>query len=367
MTVSQVSTSVVATLDAPGVVRSWLTRSVDLPGRSGAELRLVASELVTHALRDRNGGGGLLEVQVAPVLGAIEVRVSHDGEAGGSNLAGIDEDLPARLLDWVAQRWGHEMEGDRAVAWAEVRRPGGRGDLSVATHEELLARSSIDEAARSELVRRFWPMAQQISARYRGSGSDMEDLEQVAGLALMKAMNRFDPQAGRFEHYAAATISGELKRHLRDRCWSVRVSRGLQESVLEVSRVSRELSQQLGRTPDADDIALETGWEKVAVLDAMQAGGAFRSSSLDAPCSAESEASIMDTLGGPDVNLDLAEQWHAVAPALERLPERERTILYLRFYEDLTQSEIAEIVGVSQMHVSRLLSRALDKLRVMAG
>jgi RNA polymerase sigma-B factor len=102
-------------------------------------------------------------------------------------------------------------------------------------------------------------------------------------------------------------------------------------------------------------------------LDAMQAGGAFRSSSLDAPRSTESEATIMDTLGGPDANLDLAEQWHAVAPALERLPERERTILYLRFYEDLTQSEIAEIVGVSQMHVSRLLTRALEKIRVMAG
>lgn len=367
MTVSQASTSIVAGPDAPGIVRSWLTQSVDLPGRSGAELRLVASELVTHAIRDRNGAGGLLEVQVLPVLGAIEVRVSRDGEADASNIANTDEDLATRLLDWVARRWGQRMEGDRAVAWAEVRRPGGRGDVSVATDEQLLARSSIDEDARSEMVRRFWPMAQQIAARYRGSGSDAEDLEQVAGLALMKAMNRFDPEAGRFDHYAAATISGELKRHLRDRCWSVRVPRGLQESVLEVSRVSRELSQQLGRTPDADDIALETGWEKPAVLDAMQAGGAFRSASLDAPRSTESEATVMDTLGGPDANLDLAEQWHAVAPALERLPERERSILYLRFYEDLTQSEIAEIVGVSQMHVSRLLSRALEKIRVMAG
>lgn len=366
MTASQISTSIVATLDAPAVVRSWLAESVDLPGRSGAELRLVASELVTRVIRDQNGAGGILEVAVAPVLGAIEVRVSRDGEAG-STIASIDEDLAARLLDWVAQRWGERMEGDRAVTWAEVRRPGGRGDVSVATDDQLLARSSIDEDARSEMVRRFWPMAQQISARYRNSGSDAEDLEQVAGLALMKAMNRFDPEAGRFDHYAAATISGELKRHLRDRCWSVRVPRGLQESVLEVSRVSRELSQQLGRTPDADDIARETGWEKPAVLEAVQAGGAFRSSSLDAPRNTESEATIMDTLGGLDANLDLAEQWHAVAPALERLPERERTILYLRYYEDLTQSEIAEIVGVSQMHVSRLLSRALDKIRVMAG
>ncbi|MGF1666537.1 MAG: sigma-70 family RNA polymerase sigma factor [Acidimicrobiia bacterium] len=367
MTVPQVSTSIAATLDAPGAVRSWLSESLDLPSRSGAELRLVASELVTHVIRDRNGAGGLLEVAVAPVLGAIEVRVSRDGEVTGSNGQGIDEDLTVLLLDWVAQRWGERMEGDRAVAWAELRRPGARGDLSAASDEELLTRIPIDADARAEVVRRFWPMAQQISARYRGSGSDAEDLEQVAGVALMKAMNRFDPEAGRFEHYAAATISGELKRHLRDRCWSVRVPRGLQESVLEVSRVSRELSQQLGRTPDADDIARETGWEKPAVLDAIQAGGAFRSSSLDAPRSTDSDATIMDTLGGLDANLDLAEQWHAIAPALERLPERERSILHLRFYQDLTQSEIAEIVGVSQMHVSRLLNRALEKLRVLAG
>jgi RNA polymerase sigma-B factor len=374
MTVRQVSTHIDATPEAPGTVRSWLGESVGLPGRSGAELRLVASELVTHALRDRNGAGGLLEVAVAPVLGAIEVRVSRDGEGSGSGEASrqnggesMDEDLAARLLDWVAQRWGERIEGDRAVTWAEIRRPGARGDLSAASAEELLARSAIDPEARAEVVRRFWPMAQQISARYRGSGADAEDLEQVAALALMKAMNRFDPEAGRFEHYAAATISGELKRHLRDRCWSVRVPRGLQESVLEVSRVSRELSQQLGRMPDTEDIARETGWEKPAVLEAMQAGVAFRSSSLDAPRSTDSEATILDTLGGPDADLDLAEQWHAVAPALERLPERERSILYLRFYEDLTQSEIAEIVGVSQMHVSRLLNRALEKLRVLAG
>lgn len=346
------------TPEAPGKVRLWIARTVPTTGRAGSALSLVASELVTHAVMDTDSDR--VDVELTPVIGALRLRVAHSGEGGD-----LDGDLSERLLDGMAQRWGRADAGDRVVWWAEVRRPGTRTEVAVASDEELLDRASIDDEARAEVVRRYLPMAQQISARYRGSGSDAEDLEQVAGLALMKAMNRFDPEAGRFEHYAAATISGELKRHLRDRCWSVRVPRGLQESVLEVSRVSRMLSQRLGRTPDADDIARETGWSRVEVLEALQAGGAFRSSSLDAPRGPDSEATVMDTLGDVDTNLDLADQWHTVAPALQRLPERERHILYLRFYEDLTQSEIAEIVGVSQMHVSRLLARALDKLRVM--
>jgi hypothetical protein len=135
MTATESARASLPPFDAPGVVRSWLTESVDLPGRAGAELRLVASELVTHAIRDRNVAGGRLEVEVAPVLGAIEVSVSRDGEAGSRirSSQSIDRGgLAARLLDWVAQRWGERMEGDRAVTWAEVRRPGGRGDLGPA-------------------------------------------------------------------------------------------------------------------------------------------------------------------------------------------------------------------------------------------
>jgi RNA polymerase sigma-B factor len=364
MSLTAATTIVPATTEAPSTVRTWITTSVGLNGRPGAELRLIASELVTRAVLDSEMADEPIEVAVSPVLGAVQLKVAVRGEDTDT---APGEDLAARLLDGLAQRWGHGREQGCLVTWAEIRRPGAGADMTAASDEELLARSSIDEEAKSELVRRFFPMAQQIAARYRGSGGDTEDLEQVAGLALMKAINRFDPEAGKFEHYAAATISGELKRHLRDRCWSVRVPRGLQESVLEVSRVSRSLSQKLGRAPGVDDIAEETGWEQPEVLAAMRAGGAFRSSSLDAPRGADSDATIMDTLGEDDTNLALAEHWQAVAPALEKLPERERRILYLRFYEDLTQSEIAEVIGISQMHVSRLLARAIDKLRAMTG
>lgn len=186
-------------------------------------------------------------------------------------------------------------------------------------------------------------------------------------MALMKAIQRFDPEAGNFAPYAASTVSGELKRHLRDKAWSVRVPRGLQEASLQVGRAARDITQQLGRTPSVADLVEETGMDEETVVEALAAGGAYRSMSLDAPIGDDPVgASLLDKLGDADDGMALAERWQGVSSALAKLPDRQRRILYLRFYEDMTQSEIAEVIGVSQMHVSRLLRRALATLRDLA-
>jgi RNA polymerase sigma-B factor len=227
----------------------------------------------------------------------------------------------------------------------------------------LFARLPDDTEAREELVRRFLPLAEYLARRFAGRGEAQDDLFQVASLGLLNAIDRFDlDREVQVSTYAAVTIVGELKRHFRDKGWAVRVPRRLQEVGLRVNAVLPELSQELGRSPTIEEISVRAGASAEEILEAMEASQAYSTSSLDAPAGEEGAAPI-DVLGGEDPSLGVLEEWASIAPAVRDLPQRERTVLYLRFFRGLTQSEIAREVGVSQMHVSRILAQTLRTLR----
>lgn len=237
-------------------------------------------------------------------------------------------------------------------------------------HERLLRRyRQGDLAARDELVAQLRPVAQRLASRYRHTTEPQEDLEQVAYIGLLKAIDRFDPDLGPFMRYAVPTILGELKRHFRDRGWALHVSRSLQERFLRVSDAIDELSGRLGRSPTPRDLAEATGLSLEEVLEALEAASAYAPAALDGPrggADGDEPGTLADTLGFEDERFEMVELGATLAPALRALPERERAILHLRFGEDLTQSEIAERVGLSQMHVSRLLRRSIDRLSASA-
>ncbi len=225
-------------------------------------------------------------------------------------------------------------------------------------------------AVRDELITTYRPLAQRLARRFRGRGEAYDDLLQSASIGLINAVDRFDPDYGvKFTTYATRTIVGELKRHLRDRAWSVRVPRGLQEAALEAGRTREHLSHRLGRSPTLAELAAEMGRPVEEVVEALEAGSAYTAASLDRPVGDDdgSGATVGDLIGVDDLDMQLTERWPDVAEAIRRLPERERVILYLRFFEDMTQTEIAERVGISQMHVSRLLRKALEALRSDVG
>jgi RNA polymerase sigma-B factor len=224
-----------------------------------------------------------------------------------------------------------------------------------------------DLAARDELIERFIPLARQLASRYSYADEPHDDLVQVACLGLVKAVDRFEPERGStFVSYAVPTILGELKRHFRDRGWAVHVPRATQELALKVNQAIGVLSTRLGRTPTAKEIAGHVGASTEATLEAMEAATAYDALSLDAtpPGDGDDERrSYAETLPTEEQGYELVEIGQMLSGTVRALPDRERAILHLRFARDLTQSEIAERVGVSQMHVSRLLRRSLDKLR----
>ena len=207
------------------------------------------------------------------------------------------------------------------------------------------------------------PFAEYLARRFVGRGESVEDLTQVAMIGLLNAIDRFDPSREvQFSTYAAATIVGELKRHFRDKGWALRVPRRLQELAVRVNRLLPELTQSLGRSPTIPELAehLDVGTDEIA--DAMDAVQAYSTSSLDTPIGEEAQAPV-DSLGEVDPSIALLDEWSSLAPAVAELSPRDRRVLYLRFFRGLTQSEIAEDVGVSQMHVSRILAQTLEKLR----
>ena len=225
-----------------------------------------------------------------------------------------------------------------------------------------------DSAARKQLVEMYLPLAHRLAARYRNSGEPLDDLQQVASLGLLNSIDRYDPAAGPFVRYAVPNILGELKRYFRDKSWGVHVPRSLQERTLKVTRTIDELSSTLGRSPTPADVAEATGYALDDVIEAMDVSSAYSPTPLDAPMGSDGDdvRTLADSLGGEDQRFELVELGHSITPAFRMLPEREQLIIKLRFSDDLTQAEIAERVGVSQMHVSRLLRRALDKLSSVA-
>jgi RNA polymerase sigma-B factor len=223
-----------------------------------------------------------------------------------------------------------------------------------------------DAAARDALVERFLPLARQLARRYE----QLDDLVQVASLGLLKAIDRFDPsRETAFSSFAVPTILGELKRHFRDKGWSVRVPRDLQELAVRVDRVTEQLARELGRAPTLAEVAERTGHSEEQVLEAREAAGAYRAVSLDRPRDdeEEGEGSVGAAMGTEDPGFGVAEDAATVQRLMRVLSEREREVLRLRFAEDLTQSEIGARVGVSQMHVSRLIRQAISQLRAEAA
>jgi RNA polymerase sigma-B factor len=227
-------------------------------------------------------------------------------------------------------------------------------------------RATGDRDLRNRLIEAHRGLAQQLARRFRGRGQSPDDLEQVAVLGLLKAVERFEPERGlAFTTFATPTIVGELKRHFRDATWSVRVPRRLQEHVLAISNVVGPLGQQLGRPPMVAEVAAATGFSEESVLEAMEANRAYSAGSLDAPTGDrdDADAGLASRLGEADPGHADVEHRMLVESLLEELPERERTIVRLRFWDGWTQSQIADSIGISQMHVSRLLTRTLDRLR----
>jgi RNA polymerase sigma-B factor len=222
---------------------------------------------------------------------------------------------------------------------------------------------------RNALIERHLPLASRLARRYARDADSAEELRQVASLALIKAVDRFEPERGiPFKSYATPTILGELKRHLRDTRWAVHVPRELQELAQRVARESDRLTGELGRAPTMREVAGALGVCVEEAIEARAALGGLQASSLDAPVSTESEGdeTAGDRIGSIDGGFELVEEREVVAHALARLPARQRFALRLRFAEDMTQAEIAEALGVSQMQVSRILRRSLNSLRSLA-
>jgi RNA polymerase sigma-B factor len=243
---------------------------------------------------------------------------------------------------------------------------GGRSD-----RELLVAyRENGDAEAREQLIERHLPLVRSLARRYANRGEPLDDLVQVGSIGLIKAIDRFDLDRGvELTTYATPTIIGEIKRHFRDKGWSVRVPRGLQELSLRLSQLVDELTVQLERSPTIAELAEAAGVEEEEVLEALESGQAYSAASLSTPSGDDGEPDPLEAIGELEHEYDLSEDRAILEPGLAVLDERERRIIHLRFWQGLTQSQIAERVGISQMHVSRLIRRSLEKLRreVAAG
>jgi RNA polymerase sigma-B factor len=256
------------------------------------------------------------------------------------------------------------------VADGQSEQPG-RIDNRADEDRALFARylDKRDPVDREMLVERFLPLARQLARRYQRPEEPFDDLFQVACLGLVKAIDRFDLEREvAFSSYAVPTILGEIKRYFRDRTWSVRVPRDLQELALKVDRAVSDLALDLHRQPTVEEIGQKVGVEEEEVLEALEASGAYKATSLEAPRGSEDEAgdTLGDTLGTEEHGFSLAEDRATIEHLMRSLTPREREVLRLRFEEDLTQAEIGERIGVSQMQVSRIIRQSVGRLRAYA-
>jgi RNA polymerase sigma-B factor len=249
--------------------------------------------------------------------------------------------------------------------------PGSGAERSREDRELFLRYRDGDGQAREQLVQRFLPLARQLARRYQRASEPLDDLLQVASMGLIKAIDRFDADREiAFSSYAVPTILGEIKRHFRDRTWAVRVPRDLQELTLKVDNAVGELSDELRRQPSVAEIGAAVGAEEEDVLEALQAGGAYRAISFEAPRGGtggeEDVTTLADSIGVDEDGFDRAEERATLARLLSSVTPREREVLRMRFEEDMTQAEIGAVIGVSQMQVSRVIRQALSRLRAAA-
>jgi RNA polymerase sigma-B factor len=223
-----------------------------------------------------------------------------------------------------------------------------------------------DLGAREELIERYMSLVRSLARRYAYRGEQLDDLVQIGAIGLIKAIDRFDLERGvELTTYATPNIIGEIKRHFRDKGWSVRVPRGLQELNVQVSKLIEQLTVQLGRSPTIPELAKAAGVEEEQVLEALESGRAYSSVSLSTGGGSDEDGELdpLESLGTIDHEYEISEDRAVLAPGFKVLDERERKILHLRFFSGLTQSQIAEEIGISQMHVSRLIRRSLEKIR----
>jgi len=259
----------------------------------------------------------------------------------------------------------------RGKAVRETTAPGDEIDRQVADRRLFTRlRDERDPVDRDAVVERFMPLARQLAARYQRPEEPFDDVFQVACFGLVKAVDRFDADRGvAFSSYAVPTITGEIKRHFRDRAWAVRVPRDLQEQALRVERVAADLTRELGRRPTVEEVAAAMAIAVEDVLEALDAAAAYRATSLDTPLAAGDEdagGSLGDVVGTIDQGFLRAEQRAELGSLMRSLTRIERAVVRLRFEHDLTQSEIGDRLGISQMQVSRVLRRSITKLRSTA-
>jgi RNA polymerase sigma-B factor len=358
-------------LDFAATIRLRLT----LFGRMDAGARHIAVDMSGVRLLDASAVNVLLRVRerLAELDGSLVARGATGIAlevleiAGVAKRLGAYEPLPQRLADPAA---------DTADPAAESRSKahGQWGDEINETIGRMHAEpsgSAARLALRERLIRLCLPFADRLARRFSGLGEASADLSQVAAVGLLKAVDRYDPLLGTdFASYATPTIVGELKRHFRDRGWAVRVPRRLQELRLDINRARHDLTHELNRAPTVADLAERLDVDEEQILEAMTAAGGYRAVSLFTPIGGEEDGlTLLDSLGGPDAGIAAVEAHETLQPLLKALPVREREIITMRFFGNLTQAQIAERVGISQMHVSRLLTRTLVRLRegMMAG
>jgi len=238
----------------------------------------------------------------------------------------------------------------------------------VAENDKILLRryhEHGDLQAREQLIEQYMSLVRSLARRYSYRGEQLDDLVQIGSIGLIKAIDRFDPSRGlEFSTYATPTILGEIKRHFRDKGWAIRVPRRLQELRLAISSASAELLQELGRSPTMAELAARMEVSEEELIEGLESANAYSTLSLDAPDSSDDSAvRMIDTLGEDDAALEHVENRETIKPLLAQLDPREKHILTLRFFRGMTQSQIAQEIGVSQMHVSRLLARTLARLR----
>ena len=330
------------------------------------DLQLALGSLLEHDEAD----DGEINVLLRVGEDAIDVSVGPVGERTVAELEGDAGDALGlrRLLDTtVDDATLSERDGG---TWVDLRKGfalGGLGGMTRVSDKVLLRRyhEQGDLAAREQLIEQYLSLVRSLARRYAYRGEQLDDLVQIGCIGLIKAIDRFDIDRGvELTTYATPNIIGEIKRHFRDKGWAVRVPRGLQELNVQLSKIVEDQTVQLGRSPTIPELAKAAGVEEELVLEALESGRAYTSLSLSSGGSDEDgELDPLESLGTEEHQYSVSEDRAVLAPGFRVLDERERRILHLRFFDGLTQSQIAQHVGISQMHVSRLIRRALEKIR----
>lgn len=342
---------------------------VDLTGVRMFDARVIES-LAAHADRARSAGGSVCAVATPGLcryfldnMGADRrLRVEDDPAAVHAELSGVDTAAPSLMDSAAHSPMDAEAEAADVASW-----PGSR-DITVHALLAAVAHLPADSPDRAELrkqaIEHAMPLARRLARRFRDRGEPGDDLTQVAMVGLVNAIDGYDPTRGcEFGGYATPTIVGELRRYFRDKGWRIRVPRRLQELRLRVNQASAELSQSRAATPTLADIADHLSVPEAEVAEAVEAGLLYQPLSLSAPGTTGGDVELADPIGSDDPAIDVVEQRESVRPLLATLTDRERDILRMRFFGDMTQSQIADQLGISQMHVSRLLSQTLGSLR----